>query len=439
MNKTIQPHTDKPSEVEAVNELNTINQSNHYAAIIESSEDAIISKTLTGKIVTWNSAAEKIFGFGFAEMIGKQMSTLFPPELLQEEDLILSKIAKGERVKHYSTKRLTKLGNQVDLSVTISPIKNENGEIIGASKIARDISDTVSREKFIEKLLEEKSYFSSIVHSSDDAILSKSLNGDITSWNKSAENIFGFSEDEMVGQNISKLIPEDRLHEEMNILAKILRGEKIEHFQTVRLHKDGHQIDVSVTISPIIDQEGKVIGASKIARDISEKVAADQKLWEYANFDTLTNLPNRRLFLDRVNKAIAKATRDSSHFALMYMDLDHFKQVNDKFGHSYGDELLIIASKRISDCFRKSDTVARLGGDEFAALLPDIVEIDAINNISQKILEVLQQPFHLSDEKVSISVSIGIAIFPNNGNSIEDLINYSDFDMYRMKAIKKTN
>lgn len=416
-----------------------IGQTEHYSAIVESSEDAIVSKTLDGTIVTWNPAAERMFGFQAHEIVGREMLLLFPEALVHEEEIILTKIAQGERIKHYATRRLTKNGRLIDVSVSISPIRNEFGVVIGASKIARDITEYITKENIIAGLLKEKNHFSSIVESSDDAIISKNLDGVVTSWNKSAEAIFGYSEPEMVGQAITKLIPKERLYEEMNILEKISLGKKIDHFQTIRLHRDGHEIDVSVTISPIHDANGNVIGASKIARDITEKVAAEQKLWEYANFDSLTNLPNRRLFQDRVNKAILKATRDFSHFALMYMDLNDFKQVNDKFGHECGDELLIIASKRISDCFRKSDTVARLGGDEFAALLPELSHKVDINKFKKAILKSLQKPFHIGNEKLYISVSIGVSLFPKNGITIQELIKFSDNEMYRDKAKSKTN
>jgi diguanylate cyclase (GGDEF)-like protein/PAS domain S-box-containing protein len=321
-------------------------------------------------------------------------------------------------------------------SKELSPYSKSKAGLL-ESRIMLGPEGDLSLEKVFNELLEKFGYFSSIVKSSNDAIVSKNLDGIVTSWNSAAEDIFGYSESEMIGKSIIKIIPKDRLYEEMNILSKISAGEKIENYQTKRVHKNGDMIDVSVTISPIVDLTGRIVGASKIARDITHQLAAEQKLWEYANFDSLTKLPNRRLFINRVDQEIIKSTRESSKFALMYMDLDRFKFVNDSLGHSYGDELLVLASNRMSGCFRKSDTLARIGGDEFAALLPNVYNKNDINEISKSIVNELQKPFNLSGKIAKISVSIGISIFPKNGITIDELINYSDSGMYKMKASKK--
>ena len=229
------------------------------AAIVASSDDAIISKDLNGIIRSWNQSAERIFGYKADEVLGKSITILFPPDRLGEEPEILRRIQRGERVDHFQTVRLRKDGTPIAVSVTISPIHDGEGNVIGASKVARDITQNA--------LLEGR--FSAIVASSDDAIVSKDLSGVVQSWNPAAERMFGYSAEEMIGKPITVLFPPDRLDEEPKILEQIRRGQRVDHFETVRVRKNGTPLDISVTISPVKDASGAVIGVSKVARDIS--------------------------------------------------------------------------------------------------------------------------------------------------------------------------
>jgi len=231
----------------------------HLATIVATSDDAIVSKNLDGIVQTWNSAAERIFGYSAEEMIGTPIARLVPPERGNEEGEILGRLRRGERIDHFQTVRLRKDGRRILVSVTISPIRDSTGRIVGASKIARDVTRTTELEAL----------YAAIIASADDAIVSKDLDGIVQSWNSAAEKIFGYTAEEMVGHSITKILPRDRLEEENQILSKLRRGQRVDHFETVRQRKDGELIDVSVTISPIRDPLGRVIGASKIARDIT--------------------------------------------------------------------------------------------------------------------------------------------------------------------------
>jgi PAS domain S-box-containing protein len=236
----------------------------HLAAIIDSSDDAIISKDLNGTILSWNEAAARIFGYSADEIVGQSILTLIPPELRQEEDKILAKVKAGERIHHYETTRVRKNGEKFPISATISPIRNETGTIVGASKVARDISDRTRNDQ-------SRFQLAAIVDTADDAIVSKDLNGIVKTWNQGAVRMFGYTPEEMVGKPILRLIPEELHYEEDEILRKLRIGERIDHYNTVRMKKSGERIEVSVTISPIRDASGRVIGASKIARDISDR------------------------------------------------------------------------------------------------------------------------------------------------------------------------
>ena len=244
------------------------------SSIVDSSDDAIISKDLNGYITSWNKAARRIFGYTEQEIVGKHISILIPKNRMKDEEMIIQTIKRGDKVDHFETLRLNKQGEEILLSVTVSPIKDSKDRIIGASQVARDISDRYKQE-------EKQARLSAIVESSDDAIISKDLNGIITSWNKGATRIFGYSEEEIIGKSITILIPQNRLREESIIINNVKNGKRIHHFETKRLHKSGKKIPVSLSVSPIMDKNGKIIGASKIARNIKGQRKAKQKIKKY--------------------------------------------------------------------------------------------------------------------------------------------------------------
>jgi len=241
------------------------------AAIVESTEDAIISKDLLGTITSWNHGAEEIFGYTAAEIVGQSVFRLVPLALKADEERILAALGRGERLYRYETVRLHKDGSSIQVALTVTPLKDSEGRVIGASKLVHNITAQ-------KRAAEATRLLASIVDSSDDAIISKSLHGVVTSWNQSAERIFGYTVAEAVGRHISFLIPEDRWQEEPEILSRLQRGERVEHFETIRRHKDGELREISLTISPVRNSDGTIIGASKVARDITERKRSERAL-----------------------------------------------------------------------------------------------------------------------------------------------------------------
>ena len=233
------------------------------SAIVESSDDAIVSKNLDGIITSWNWGAERIFGYSREETIGQSIMMLVPAERHQEELAILHRVKQGERVDHFETRRQAKDGKIIEVAITISPVRDARGTIVGISNVARDIgaNNAINRAAY---------HLAAIVASSEDAIVSKNLSGIITTWNSAAEKIFGYTAEEAVGKSVLMLVPDERKEEEPRILSRLQRGERVDHFETIRVRKNGEKFPVSLTISPIRDTKGTVIGASKIARDITE-------------------------------------------------------------------------------------------------------------------------------------------------------------------------
>ena len=240
-------------------------------AIVRSSEDAILTKNLNSIITSWNPAATRIFGYEPEEMVGQSILKLIPERLGHEEQEVIRRLKIGEQIAHFETTRVTKSGKEISVWLTISPLRDESGCVIGASQIARDITGQRQYDR-------DRLQLAAIVESSDDAIISKNLDGTIVTWNAAASRIFGYSPEEIIGKSILTLIPPDLQHEEPGIIARLKSGERIEHFETIRLKKNGERMDVSLTISPIRDNTGKVIGASKILRDISDRKRLQESL-----------------------------------------------------------------------------------------------------------------------------------------------------------------
>src|SRR5579871_1048810 len=195
------------------------------ASIVESSDDAIISKDLNGTILTWNRGAATIYGYAAEEAVGCSIDILLPPDRAAEEEEIIGRIRAGQRIQHFETIRIKKSGVPIDVSLTISPILDENNRVVGASHVARDISER-------KRLEAAHAQLAAIVASSEDAIVSKDLTGIIQTWNAGAERIYGYSPEEAVGRSIAFLLPPHRVNEEQEILSKLRAGLRVEHFET---------------------------------------------------------------------------------------------------------------------------------------------------------------------------------------------------------------
>jgi diguanylate cyclase (GGDEF)-like protein/PAS domain S-box-containing protein len=290
----------------------------------------------------------------------------------------------------------------------------------------RDITERRRAESY-------KAQLAAIVESSNDAIIVKDLNGIITNWNSGAERIFGYRASEIIGCSISLLIPPDRLEEESKIMRLVKRGKLTDHFETVRWGKGDKAIDVSVTISPVKNSEGKIIGASKIARDITQRKESQERIQYLAHYDSLTGLPNRTLLADRMKIAIGNAARYSKRLALLFVDLDRFKLVNDSLGHEIGDELLKVAAERMQSTIRHIDTISRLGGDEFIVLLSQIAAAEDAARVAEKLIAAVSEPYRIEEHELLLTASVGISIYPDSGAEANSLLRNADASMYSAK------
>ena len=648
-------------------------------AFLDSSEDSIVSRTLDGTILSWNRGAERILGYSAAEMLGSNHLVLIPPEQRSESARITELVRIGQTVSGVETVRRHKSGDDVHLSLTVAPLRDAEGRVVGVASIGRDITERVRAES-------ARGLLAAVVESSQDAIISHGLDGTILSWNRGAEEIFGYAASEALGQNYRLLAPGELPGQMRERCVRIERGERIAPFETPARRKDGSSVLVSVSVAALRDQTGRIAGVAAVARDIGlqkrlellmqrtqaighvggwevechsgrlfwtdetyrihdlspgryvptvdsaigfyaqnaiptihramhramelgepfdvelplitahghniwvrvigetqredgrithvygtlqdvtsrrqaehalrererqlesildnaaegmivlsaaggivrfnrqaqrmfgyspqevhgvhlKQIAVelgyeeqqptepdasagwmqrlvgsrreltgrrkdgsifpfelalseiemspgpnqftaivrditDRKSWEnriysLAYSDSLTGLPNRLLLRDRLEHAIAAAQRNRTLVGVLFFDLDHFKPINDSYGHHVGDLLLREIAERARSCVREIDTVARLSGDEFVVVLPELHEALDAAAVAGKILTALGEVYRIDGHSVSITQTLGISIYPQDGPDADTLLRNADAAMYHAKESGK--
>ena len=278
-----------------------------------------------------------------------------------------------------------------------------------------------------------------IVRSSADAIVTHDLRGLITSWNHSAERLYGYRADEILGQPVLLLWPSDHHAEQAELMDRIRRGLRVCDLETPRLRKDGSLVHISASLAPLQGEDG-IQGICDAARNLGPFRRRTRTLLGWALADPLTGLPNRRALLDRLGVAMRKGERTGNPGALLFIDLDDFKQVNDKSGHAAGDAVLVEVASRIRGLVRDADTAARIGGDEFVVLLEELDRDPAVamaqaEALASKLLDALESmPPHGT---VRCSASVGVTLFSGLGLSHDQLLSRADGAMYAAKNAGK--
>lgn len=399
-------------------------------SLVNGSDDAIISKTLEGLVTSWNPAAETMFGYQASEIIGQSVLNLFPEELLHEEREIISRIASGERIHHYETIRKRKDGSTFPASITVSPIRDERQAIVGASKIVRDI--TIKRA-----LVDEMRMSASVFEFAREAIIIADDEGRFIRVNKAFSDITGYTAQDVVGQT-PNLFKSSRQGPEVHLKMLIeLKDKGFCQGEVWSRKKSGQAFAALVNVTRVNQSGGLPDRHIAIFADITA-IREQQELMErMAHFDLLTNLPNRFLLTDRLEQALKKCDSNGGELAVVYADLDGFKQVNDDLGHALGDEVLTIVSKRMQAALEEGDTIARIGGDEFVILLmfdrPQKNHLDKLRGV----LDACKQPIQIEHHHVSISATAGVTVYPADESTAELLLRHADQAMYEAKQIGK--
>ncbi len=398
-------------------------------ALLDSSLDAVIVIDMDGCVVEWSSAAERTFGRSREEALGRDLAELIIPEPLRA--------AHREGLRRFlETGRGKFFGNRVELQAlrsdgSVFPIELAISSIGTRDRLAfvgyaRDITDEVDARAARELL-------SNVVDCSDDAIMTKSADGTITSWNQGAERLYGYSAEEVLGHSIAFLEPPHRAGEEQDILARVFAGESIVRFETERVRKGGAIITVSLTISPVRDRRGQIVSAAAVGRDITDRKRYEERLRHLADHDQLTGLFNRRRFDQELKRELARAGRYSSHGAVLSIDLDNFKPINDAAGHAAGDVVLCEVAHVLRENTRPTDVVARLGGDEFAVLLSSVEPREARAAAEHLLGEIHGRRVMYGGKSFRITASVGVGAFETDDATAGEVLVNADLAMYAAK------
>jgi diguanylate cyclase (GGDEF)-like protein/PAS domain S-box-containing protein len=410
-------------------------------AILNSNNFCIISTDHQGTIVSFNAAAEKMLGYQASELINQHTPAIFhdveevaerAKQLSQELgrqiepvfEVFIAKTDQGADENEWTYIRKNGVRFPVWLSVT--NILDEKKQKIGYLGIASDITE---RKRIADELLLA---YNAIEHTSEGIVITDG-DGFISSINPAYTRIMGYEREDVIGRNpnFSKSGRHDRSFYR-NMWHKIRRDDCWEGEIWDR-RKDGSIFPKWLSINAIRDKQGKVVHYVGIFMDISQQKATEDKLERLAFYDPLTQLPNRALFRERLNQELLAVQRNKLQAALLFIDLDRFKWVNDNLGHNIGDELLIAVAIRITQEIRESDSACRLGGDEFTVILANLTQTDKIGVIAEKIIASLGKTFEINGHQISIGGSIGIAIAPQDGADFDILTTHADMAMYEAK------
>ena len=278
-----------------------------------------------------------------------------------------------------------------------------------------------------------------VFESAEEGIMVTDAERRIVMVNPAFTTITGYLPDEVIGRDPNMMSSDHHDQHLYQSLWDEVRQHGSWHGEIANRHKNGRHYLEWLSIRAVIDPQGRTTHYVAIFSDITERKEGEERMRYLAHYDALTGLPNRTLLLDRLQQGMAQTRRDQGRMAVMFLDLDRFKPVNDLLGHETGDRLLCEVAKRLQDCMRESDTVGRIGGDEFIILLHGIEHTDAAILVARKIIKALEQPFEIGNHAIDISVSIGIALYPDHDSDESMLIKMADIAMYEAKSEKNSH
>jgi len=410
-----------------------LSEKNRADAILRSVTDGIIIFDQKGMIRAFNSASENMFGYAEAELIGQPFSTLVKTEGTgwnQDDFLPVSGESKdeGERICYETLGwRRGEDAFPIELSISRTLLEGRPA-FIG---IARDITD---RKQADDALRRSEERFRSIFEHAVAGMNTMDREGRLVEVNDAFCRFLGFSAEELRGLSVEDFThPEDR-SETREALREAAVGLRQVYSREKRyIHKDGSTVWGHIFRAWVFDDEGQQTHSIGLVQDITERKRASEELDYLVHHDALTLLPNRRQLNDRMNHALARAERSGSQLALLHLDLDRFKMINDSLGLECGDQVLMEIGGRLNSMIRTSDTLARLGGDEFVVLLEELYEVKKAAVVAQKILAEIAAPLSAGGQTLVLTASLGISLYPSDGGTLEDLLKNAEKAMYQAK------
>jgi diguanylate cyclase (GGDEF)-like protein/PAS domain S-box-containing protein len=408
-------------------------------SVLDNMTDAVVVCDANGTLTYFNRATREIHGIGESSLPPEQWAAyygLFRPDgktLLKTEEVPLFRALKGERVVNQEIHIRTEGKPARIMLVNGSRIMSAAGEVFGAVAVMHDITERRKAEG-------DKDRLASILENTSDYVATADMEGNVLYINRAGRKFIGFGPDQdIAGFRVDQSHPPSSTRLVLEQAFPIALREGVWQGETVFKCLDGREVPVSQVIIAHHGEEGEVAFMSTIVRDISEKKRSEERLAWLAYHDPLTHLPNRFLLHERIDHALAKAYRHDWMGAILFLDLDRFKIINDTLGHAFGDELLKLVAGRLTHSVRREDTVARLGGDEFVVLIEDVEDIDGVSVVAESILKAFLPAFAIKGQEFFVSPSIGIAVYPHDGKDAESLLRNADVAMYRAKELGRNN
>ncbi|MCL5975478.1 MAG: EAL domain-containing protein, partial [Gammaproteobacteria bacterium] len=407
-------------------EQDLIESEARMAAVMDTVPDAIITINLDGTINSFNKAAESIFGYSSDEMIGQSVDIIVPDEYKEAHRNGIKRFAASGKGNIMGTRveleALTKSGRRIWIEMALSSVNAGNKRYV--TGLLRDISE--------KKVIEEATRVSAVAFETQEGIFVTDASGKILKVNNAFTTLTGYTSADVVGKypSILKSGQHDKYFYEQMWAQLEQQGFWSGEVQNRR--KNGEIYPQWLSINRVENTQQNTHNYVAIMSDISKYREAEEQINFLAYHDVLTSLPNRALLKDRIGQALISAERHQQKLALLYMDLDRFKFINDSLGHAIGDKLLVKVAERLSEQVREEDTICRTGGDEFIILLPD-TDADGAGHVAEKLVENITTLFEIDGNQLFVTLSIGISIYPDNGEDAESLNKHADTAMYRAK------
>ncbi len=387
-----------------------------------------------GRLIYTNPKLAEIFGYTCDELERIPPLDLVAPQDHARVTENLRRRLDGEVEDiAYSFQGRRKDGSDIEVSV-----HGRRAVVMGKPAIIGVLLDVTEQHRAIAALRDSETMLREITTVMAEAVYALDRNGHVIFMNPAAEQLLGWSKEELLGRHGHETFHYKKPdgspfpRQECPVFKTIRTGHTYRSEEDHMVRKDGSFLPVTIVSTPLL-REGEIVGSVAAFHDITERKQAMARIQYLAHYDALTSLPNRRLLEDRLEQALARAKRYHQSLAVIFLDLDHFKQVNDTLGHDQGDELLKAVAHRLTAAVRQEDTVSRLGGDEFVVVLPEITSAGDAEIVAQKIVVTMRSPVKLENQELHVTTSVGLAVYPQDGGDVVSLMKNADSAMYRAK------
>ncbi|MFZ1982614.1 MAG: EAL domain-containing protein [Smithella sp.] len=431
---------DIPSNTEAEmhKEWNVAQSEERYRTILDEMADAYYEVNLAGNFTFVNDSLCRHLGQSKEELLGASFRDSIAREDIETVYNAFGRIYRtGKPERDISYKVIRKDGTTGFAENSGFPLRNQKGEIIGFRGVGRDITQ---RRQMEETLRQSEERYRTIIKEMEEWYFETDLAGNITFFNDIFADVLGYSQKELTGVNFQSFIRKEEADSVYRLFNQVFKtGKPIRNFPYEFMQTDGTVISAEFSIFPKRDKEGMVCGFRGVGHDITERKEAERKIQYQATHDALTGLPNRLMFSQLLNQAIKSARRYKRQFAVLFLDLDRFKIINDTMGHDAGDELLQEIAARLKNTLRAVDITARLGGDEFVILIDEVSDSNNVAIVAHKILNSIIKSLTIMKQECRVTASIGISIYPKDAEDEQSLMKNADMAMYLAKEEGKNN